>query len=77
MSFDSDFIEYESTCERLQIIKIKNIFEHMNKTLTFTCKTFVKTQKQMMKQVNKHRKKINYKINLKIFLNERIIMTVR
>ena len=43
MSFDSDFIEYESTRERLQIAKVENISEHMNKTLTFARKTLVKT----------------------------------
>ncbi len=32
MSFDSDIIEYESIRERLQIDRIKNIFEQMNKT---------------------------------------------
>jgi hypothetical protein len=77
MSFDSDIIKYESIHKHLQIIKIKNISEHMNKTLTFTCEILVKTQEQMMKQVNKYRKKINYEINSKIFLNERNIVTVR
>jgi len=32
MSFDSDIIEYESTRERLQINRVKNISEQMNKT---------------------------------------------
>jgi len=77
MSFDSDFIEYKSTRERLQIAKVENISKHMNKTLTFARKTFVKTQEQMMKQVNKYRKKINYEIDSKIFLNERNIVTAR
>ncbi len=77
MSFDSDFIEYESTCERLQIVEVENISEHMNKTLTFACEILVKTWEQMMKQVNKYRKEINYEINSKIFLNERNIMTAR
>ncbi len=45
MSFDSDIIEYESTCERLQIIKIKDIFNYMNKTLIFACEALIKTQK--------------------------------
>ncbi len=43
MSFDSDIIKYESTCKHLQIIRIKNISEHMNKTLIFARKTLVKT----------------------------------
>jgi len=77
MSFDSDIIEYESTCERLQIAQVENIFNHMNKTLIFACEALIKTWKQMMNQINKHRKKINYKIESKMFLNERNIITAR
>ena len=77
MSFELDVIEYESFRECLQITKVKNIFEHMNKTLKFAHKSLVKTQKQMMKQVNKHKKEVNYKIESKMFLNERNIITAR
>ncbi len=77
MSFDSDIIEYESTRERLQIIRVEDIFDHMNKTLIFACEALIKIRKQMMKQANKHRKKINYKIESKMFLNERNIITAR
>ncbi len=77
MSFDSDIIEYESTHERLQIIRVEDIFDHMNKTLIFARETLIKTWKQMMKQANKHRKEINYEIESKMFLNERNIITAR
>jgi len=77
MSFDSDIIEYESIRERLQIIRVEDIFNHMNKTLIFAREALIKTRKQMMKQANKHRKKINYKIESKMFLNERNIVTAR
>ncbi len=77
MSFDSDIIEYESTRERLQINRVKNISEQMNKTLIFAHEALIKTQKQMMNQANKHRKKINYEIESKMFLNERNIITAR
>ncbi len=77
MSFELNVIEYESFRECLQMTKVKNIFEHMNKTLKFACESLVKTQKQMMKQVNKHRKKVDYKIKSKMFLNERNIITAR
>ncbi len=77
MSFDSDIIEYESTCERLQIIRVEDIFNHMNKTLIFAREVLIKTWKRMMKQANKHRKKINYKIESKMFLNERNIITAK
>ncbi len=77
MSFDSDIIECESICERLQIAQIKDIFDHMNKTLIFAREALIKTWEQMMKQTNKHRKKINYKIESKMFLNEWNIITAR
>ncbi len=77
MSFDSDIIEYESIRERLQIDRVKNISEQMNKTLIFTREALIKTQEQMVNQANKHRKKINYKIKSKMFLNEWNIVTAR
>ncbi len=77
MSFDSDIIKYESIRERLQIDRVKNISEQMNKTLIFAHEALIKTRKQMMNQANKHRKKINYKIKSKMFLNERNIITAR
>jgi len=77
MSFELNVIKYESSCERLQMMKVKNISEHMNKTLKFARKSLVKTQEQMMKQVNKHRKEVDYKIESKMFLHERNIVTAR
>ncbi len=77
MSFDSDIIEYESIRERMQIARVKDIFDHMNRTLIFAREALIKTREQMMNQTNKHRKKINYKIESKMFLNERNIVTVR
>jgi len=70
MSFDSDIIEYESIRERLQIAQVKDIFDHMNKTLIFAREALIKTREQMMNQTNKHRKKINYEIKSKMFLNK-------
>ncbi len=77
MSFELDVIEYESSYKRLQMTKVENISEHMNKTLKFARESLVKTQEQMMKQVNKHRKKVNYEIESKMFLNERNIVTAK
>jgi len=77
MSFDPDIIEYESTRERLQIARVEDIFNHMNRTLIFAREALIKTREQMMNQTNKHRKKINYKIKSKMFLNERNIVTAR
>ncbi len=77
MNFNSDIIEYESIRERLQINRVKNISEQMNKTLIFAREALIKTWEQMMNQSNKHRKKINYKIESKMFLNEQNIVTAR
>ncbi len=77
MSFDSDIIEYESTRERLQINQVKNIFNHMNKTLIFAREALIKTREQMINQANKYRKKVNYEIKSKMFLNEWNIITAR
>ncbi len=77
MSFDPDIIEYESTRERLQIDRTKNISEQMNKTLIFAREALIKTREQMVNQANKHRKKVNYEIESKMFLNERNIVTAR
>ncbi len=77
MSFDSDIIKYESTRKHLQITWVKDISDHMNKTLIFAREALIKTWKQMMNQANKHRKKINYKIKSKMFLIERNIITAR
>jgi len=77
MSFDPDIIEYESIRERLQIVRVEDIFDHMNKTLIFAREALTKTRERMMKQANKHRKKINYEIESKMFLNERNIVTAR
>jgi len=43
VSFNSDIIEYESTRERLQIIRVKDIFNHMNEMLNFAHEALIKT----------------------------------
>ncbi len=77
MSFELDTIEYESSRERLQAIKVENISEYMNKILMFACKSLVKTRKQMIQQANKYRKEFNYEIESKMFLNEQNIITAK
>ena len=49
MSFKFNVIEYESFREHLQMTKVENISEHMNKTLKFARELLVKIQEQMMK----------------------------
>ncbi len=45
ISFDSDLIEYESIRERLQTARVKDIFDHMNKTLIFAREALIKSRK--------------------------------
>ncbi len=77
MSFELNTIEYESFRERLQMTKVENIFEHMNKILMFARESLVKTRKQMIQQANKHRKEVDYEIKSKMFLNEWNIVTAK
>ncbi len=77
MSFDPDTTEYESTRERLQTDRAKNISEQMDKTLIFAREALAKTREQMVNQANKHRKEVNYETGSKVFLNGRNIVTAR
>ena len=77
MSSELDVSKYESSRKHLQMTKVENISEHMNKTLKFARESLVKTREQMMKQVNKHKKEVDYEIESKMFLNERNIVTTK
>ncbi len=43
ISFNFNIIKYKSTRERLQSARIKNIFDHMNKTLIFAHEALIKS----------------------------------
>ncbi len=45
ISFNLDLIKYKSIRERLQTVRIKNIFNYMNKTLIFARETLTKSRK--------------------------------
>ncbi len=45
ISFNFNIIKYKSIRERLQIIRIKNIFNYMNKTLIFAREILIKLRK--------------------------------
>ena len=77
MNFELDTILYESTRKRLQVTKVENIAEHMNKTLKFARESLVKTRKQMIKQTNKHKKEVNHEAGTKLFLSGKNIVTIR
>jgi len=54
MSFNSDSIEYEIICARLEADKTKNIFKHMKQSLAIIKQTLKRVKVTMKKQINKH-----------------------
>ena len=60
MSFSSNTSNYDSIHERIEIKKIDDIVNQMQKLLKFNQKYMKKIKSTMQKQVNKHRKEIKY-----------------
>jgi len=54
MSFDSDSIEYEIICAKLEADKAKDIFKHMKQLLAVIKQTLKKVRIIMKKQADKH-----------------------
>jgi len=44
ISFNLNIIKYKSIRERLQTARVKNIFDHMNKTLIFAREALIKSR---------------------------------
>jgi len=55
MSFNSDMIDYETTCERLEARKADDIIIQMKELLNFNHQQLKKTKQIIEAQVNKHR----------------------
>ena len=60
MNFSSNILNYNSIRERIEIKKIDNIVNQMQKLLKFNKKHIKKIKSTMRKQINKYRKKIKY-----------------
>ena len=60
MNFNSNISNYDLTCERIEIKKINDIVNRMQKLLKFDQKHMKKIRLTMRKQVNKHRKEMKY-----------------
>ena len=63
MNFNSNISDYDSIRERIEIKKIDDIINRMQKLLKFDQKHMKKIKSIMRKQVNKHRKKMKYQID--------------
>ena len=77
MSFSSNILNYNSTRERIEIKKINDIINWMQKLLKFDQKHMKKIKSTMRKQINKHRKKMKYQINDSVKLLSKNIKTTK
>ncbi len=77
MSFDSNMIDYETTCERLEARKANDIIIQMKKLLNFDHQQLKKTKLIIEVQINKHRRNVIYKVNDWVWLSFRNVKTTR
>ena len=77
MSFNLNISNYDSTRERIEIGKINNIINRMQKLLKFNQKYMKNFKSIMRKQVNKYRKKMKYQVNDFIRLSSKNIKITR
>ena len=77
MSFNLNSTEYEITQAKIEVSKVKNIFEHMKWLLALIKQALARIRVIMKKQTNKHRKEMIYKTDDIMFLNSRNIMISR
>ncbi len=77
MSFDSDTIDYETTCECLETRKADDIVIWIKELLSFNHQQLKKTKQIIEAQVNKHRWDIIYEVNDWVWLFSRNIKTTR
>ncbi len=77
MSFDSDMIDYKTTCERLEARKSNNIIIQMKELLSFDHQQLKKTKLIIEVQINKHRWNVTYEVNNWVWLSFRNIKTTK
>ena len=77
MSFNLNSTEYEITQAKIEVSKVKNIFEHMKWLLALIKQALARIRVIMKKQTDKHRKEMIYKTDDIMFLNSRNIMISR
>jgi len=63
MSFDSDTMNYEKTCERLEARKADDIVIRMKELLNFDRQQLKKTKLIIEVQINKHRRNVTYEVD--------------
>jgi hypothetical protein len=63
MSFDSDMMNYEITCERLEARKVNDIVNKMKELFIFDHQQLKKIKKVIESQINKHQRNVIYEVN--------------
>ena len=63
MSFNSDTIDYETTCERLEARKANDIIIQIKKLLIFDHQQLKKMKQIIEAQINKHKRDIIYEVD--------------
>jgi len=63
MNFDSDTIDYETTCEHLEARKVNDIVIQMKELLIFDHQQLKKMKQIIEAQINKHRRNIIYEVD--------------
>ncbi len=77
MSFNSDMIDYETTCERLEARKADDIVIQMKELLNFNHQQLKKTKLTIKVQINKHKWNVTYEVDDWVWLSFRNVKTTR
>jgi len=77
MSFNSNMIDYETTCERLEVRKADDIIIWMKELLSFDHQQLKKMKLIIEVQINKHRWNITYEVNDWVWLSFKNVKTTR
>ena len=77
MSFSKNFTIYAITRKRLDVAKVENIADNMQKILKYIRDNMNRVQKAMIAQVNQHRLNVKFKEGDLVFLNSKNIISTR
>ena len=77
ISFDSDTIDYEMTCQHIEARKIDDIITQMSELLIFNCQQLKKIKQIIEAQMNKHKWDIIYEVNDQVWLVFKNIKIIR
>ena len=77
ISFSKNFTIYAITRKRLDVVKVENIADNMQKILKYIRDNMNRAQRVMIAQINQHRLNVKFKKEDLIFLNNKNIISIR